>query len=339
MRAAVLNRYGAPLEFVERDPVEPGPGQVVVDVVACGVCGSDTFLQKGGFDSTMPIVPGHEAAGTIARVGPDVENLAAGDPVAIYYIEHCGTCEMCEMGRVNMCLSVRRMGVEFDGAFATEVLIPAGNAIPVEPGDDLAAVAVLTDAVATPYHALVRVGRVEAGATVVVFGVGGIGSNAVQIAAHLGCHVIAVSRSEEKLELAWELGASETIRADENVVEAVRAVCGPRGPEFVVQTVGSATVDEQAVATVGIGGKVLLIGASTDTFATRSVDLIWREASIHGSRGFVPDDIREVLDLHRRGLLRSDHLTSVQRPLDEANDALADLTAGRVLRSVLRPNG
>lgn len=335
----MLNRYGTPLEFVEREPLEPGSGQVVVEVTACGVCGSDTFLQKGGFDSTLPIVPGHEAAGTIARVGPGVEGLSPGDPVAIYYIEHCGTCEMCALGRVNMCLSVRRMGVEFDGAFATEVLIPAANAIPVEPADDLAAVAVLTDAVATPYHALVRVGRVSAGATVVVFGVGGIGSNAVQVAAHLGCRVVAVSRSEEKLELARELGAGETIRADEDVVDRIRAVCGPRGPEFVVQTVGSATVDEQAVASVGIGGKVLLIGASTDSFATRSVDLIWREASIHGSRGFLPDDIQEVLDLHRRGLLRSDHLTSVQRPLDEANDALADLQAGRVLRSVLRPNG
>lgn len=337
MKAAVLSAYDTPLELVERQGAEPGPGQVVISVAACGVCGSDAFLQKGGFDSTLPIVPGHEAAGTIARVGPGVEGLSPGDPVAVYYIEHCGECRMCAAGRVNMCLSVRRMGVEFDGAFATEVLVPARNAIPVEPDDDLAAVAVLTDAVATPYHGLVRVAQVSEGMTVVVFGVGGVGSNAVQVAAHLGCDVIAVSRSKEKLELAWELGASETIRAADDVVDAIARVAGPGGPDVVVQTVGSAAVDEQAIAAAGVGGKVILIGASTDTFATRSVDLIWREMSIHGSRGFIPDDIREVLDLHRRGQIRSDHLTAVQRPLTEANDALDDLRAGRVLRSVLRP--
>ncbi len=339
MQAAVLSEYHTPLGFVEREPAEPGPDQVVVSVAACGVCGSDAFLQKGGFDSTLPIVPGHEAAGTIARVGLGVKGLSRDDPVAVYYIEHCGECKMCLAGRVNMCLSVQRMGVEFDGAFATEVLIPARNAIPVRTDDDLTAVAVLTDAVATPYHGLVRVARVTDGMTVVVFGIGGIGSNAVQVAAHLGCEVIAVSRSEDKLELARELGASKTIRADNDVVDAVARVAGPGGPDIVVQTVGSATVDEQAIAAAGLGGKVVLIGASTDTFATRSVDLIWREASVHGSRGFVPDDIEEVLDLHRRGHIRSDHLTAVQRPLSEANDALDDLRGGRVLRSVLLPNG
>lgn len=340
MKAAVLRGYGEPLELLERELLVPGSGQVVLEVKACGVCGSDVFLRKGGFDSVLPIVPGHEVSGVVARIGPDVEGLKVGDPVAAYYIEHCGQCPLCVQGRVNMCLSVRRMGVEFDGAFADEVLIPARNAIPVEPGDDLAAVAVLTDAVATPYHALVRVAGVEPGMTVVVLGVGGIGSNAVQLAAHLGCEVIAVSRSSAKLDLAEQLGARAVVSAadgESRMLDGIRQACGPAGPQVVVQTAGSADVDSQALEAVGIGGKVLLIGASMEPFSVRAVDLIWKEASVHGSRGFVPDDIREVLDLYREGAVRVDHLLHRQRPLEEANQALDELEAGKVLRSVLIP--
>lgn len=339
MIGAVLRAYHEPLELEERPSAEPGPGEVVVEISACGVCGSDTFLQKGGFDSTMPIIPGHEASGLISRIGSDVVDLREGDPVAIYYIDHCGKCELCRVGRVNMCLSLRRMGVDFDGAFASEVLVPARNVVLVEPSDDLAAVAVLTDAVATPYHALVRVAKVAPGSLVVVFGIGGIGSNAVQIARHLGCDVIAVSRSDKKLALARELGATMTIRSDENVVDAVRAATGAKGPDVVVQTVGSAVVDQQAFESVGVGGKLVHIGASMDSFSLRSTDLIWKESTIHGSRGFVPDDIVEVLELHRSGSIRTDHMTDAKRPLGEVNDALDDLRSGRVVRSILLPNG
>ncbi|MDH3753222.1 MAG: zinc-binding dehydrogenase [Acidimicrobiia bacterium] len=335
MRAAVLASYGEPLDLVDRPDPRPGEGQVVVDVAACGVCGSDVFLRKGGFASTLPIVPGHEASGVVTEVGAGVTSVAPGQPVAIYYIEHCGDCELCRAGRVNMCLHVRRMGVDFDGAFADRVLVPAENVIAVNADDDPAAIAVLTDAVATPYHGLVRVGRARPDETVVVFGIGGIGSNAVQIATHLGCRVVAVSRSESKLRLAQQLGAETCVTADDDVVENVRAVCGPAGPDIVVQTVGSAAVDEQAIAAVGVGGRVVLIGASLEPFRARAVDFIWKEATVHGSRGFVPDDIREVIDLYRAGVITTDHLVADRRPLAEANAALADLESGRVLRSVL----
>ena len=110
MQAALLREYHRPLQLEEiPDPV-PGPGRVAVEVRAAGVCGSDVFLQKGGFDSTLPIVPGHEAAGVVSEVGPGVE-IKPGTPVAMYYIDHCGECRICRAGRVNMCLSVRRMGV------------------------------------------------------------------------------------------------------------------------------------------------------------------------------------------------------------------------------------
>ena len=106
VKAAVLTEYGQPLELVELPDPTPGPGQVVVDTRACGVCGSDLFLLKAGFSSTKPIVPGHEAAGVVSEVGPGVESVQAGQPVALYYIDFCGECRMCRVDRVNMCLTV-----------------------------------------------------------------------------------------------------------------------------------------------------------------------------------------------------------------------------------------
>jgi alcohol dehydrogenase, propanol-preferring len=196
--------------------------------------------------------------------------------------------------------------------------------------------AVLTDAVATPLHGLKRVARLERGETLVVLGVGGLGSNAVQLGKAMGARVIAVTRSDAKLALARTLGADETIGADDgDVVATVRQVAGGYGADVVIQCVGSAAVDEQAIAMGGPGGRVVLIGSSLDHFRARAVDIFWRELSVLGSRGFVPDDIRDAIGLYLDGTLSVDHLVDNVRPLAEANDALEDLRAGRGFRTVL----
>lgn len=334
MQAALLREYHRPLQLEEiPDPV-PGPGRVAVEVRAAGVCGSDVFLQKGGFDSTLPIVPGHEAAGVVSEVGPGVE-IKPGTPVAMYYIDHCGECRICRAGRVNMCLSVRRMGVEFHGAFAEKTVVAERSVIPVSPSDDPAAIAVLTDAVATPYHALVRIARAAPGERVVVFGVGGIGSNAVQLARHLGCRVIAVSRSPAKLELAARLGAETVLRSDEDLLDGIARAAGPGGPDVILQTAGSAAAYQQALAAAGIGCRVIAVGSSLEPLPVVPMRLIWSESAVAGSRGFTPRDIREVIDLHRSGAITTDHLLDNRIPLDEINPALDALRAGETLRSVV----
>jgi threonine dehydrogenase-like Zn-dependent dehydrogenase len=147
-----------------------------------------------------------------------------------------------------------------------------------------------------------------------------------------------VTRSAAKLRLARELGADETVAADDgDPVAAVKALTGGHGPDVVIQCVGSAAVDEQAIAMGGPGGRVVLIGASLDPFQARAVDIFWRELAVLGSRGFVPDDIRDAIDLYLDGTITVDHLVKAVRPLDAANDALDDLRAGHVLRSVLLP--
>jgi D-arabinose 1-dehydrogenase-like Zn-dependent alcohol dehydrogenase len=221
--------------------------------------------------------------------------------------------------------------VQVDGAFAEYVVRPAETLVTPPAALDPATLAVLTDAVGTAYHALVRIARVQPGELVAVLGVGGVGSNAVQLAKVLGARVVAVSRSDEKLALARRLGADEAVRMAD-----AREACG-RGPDVVVQCAGSGRLDEEAIALAGYAARVVLVGTSTESFRARASDLVWRELSVLGSRGFTIDDIREVIDLYLAGAIVTDHLTANVRPLEEANDALEDLRAGRVLRSVLVP--
>jgi D-arabinose 1-dehydrogenase-like Zn-dependent alcohol dehydrogenase len=340
MRVIELPAVGAPLRAATRPVPMPGPGEVRVRVEASGLCGSDLFLQNGGFGDriAMPVIPGHEAAGVVDALGDGVDAVAVGDQVALYYITTPPDDPWAARGRPNISPHVRRMGVDLDGAFAEYVIRPSEALIrppaPVPPP----ILAVLTDAVATPLHGLKRIAQLRPGETLVVLGVGGLGSNAVQLGKAMGATVIAVTRSEAKLRLATELGADATVAADEgDPVAAVKALTGGHGPDVVIQCAGSAAVDEQAIAMGGPGGRVVLIGSSLEAFKARAVDIFWRELAILGSRGFVPDDIRDAIDLYLDGTLSVDHLVGSVRPLEAANDALDDLKAGRVFRSVLTP--
>jgi D-arabinose 1-dehydrogenase-like Zn-dependent alcohol dehydrogenase len=328
VRVALLPAVGAPLELVERPDPEPGPGQARVRIEACGVCGSDLFLQKGGFGAEkLPVVPGHEAAGVVDLVGPDVAAVAPGDQVAIYYIDNTP-----DAPRPNLGPNVHRMGVDVDGAFAEYVVRPVSTLIKPPRPVDPATLAVLTDAVGTPYHALVQIARVQPGETVAVLGIGGIGSNAVQVAKTLGARVVAITRSPEKQELARQLGADEAVGIADG-----REAIGGHGADVVIQCAASAAMDEAAIDLAGFAGRIVFVATTPDSFQTKASTLVWRELTLLGSRGFTPSDIEAVIDLHLAGRIATDHLTARQRPLEEANEALEDLRAGRVMRSVLVP--
>jgi D-arabinose 1-dehydrogenase-like Zn-dependent alcohol dehydrogenase len=338
MRVVELTAHGVPLTVSQRAVPEPGPGEVRVRVEACGVCGSDVFLQDGGFPSSpLPIVPGHEAAGTIDALGPEVDGLELGRRVALYYISTPPEDRWALAGKPNRSPRVVRMGVDVDGAFAEYVIRPVGSI--VVPAADLppAELAVLTDAVATPLHALRRIARVQAGEAVAVIGVGGLGSNAVQLARAFGARTLAISRSREKLDLAARLGADATIPSDEHVEERVKEETGGVGADIVLQCADSADCYELAIRLAGPGGRVVAVGSTSDSFRVEPMRMIWSELSLLGSRGFVPADIEEAIQLRLDGAISLDHLVDEIRPLEEAQAALDDLRAGRVLRSVLAP--
>src|SRR5262245_23567149 len=222
MRVAELPAHGAPLRLARRPRPAPGPGEVRVRVEACGVCGSDVFLQDGGFGAApLPIVPGHEAAGVVDALGEGVEDVAVGTRVALYYISTPPGDRFLAAGTPNRSPAVKRMGVDVDGAFAEYVVRPRECLVlppaPLPPAE----LAVLTDAVGTPLHALRRVARLRAGETVAVIGIGGIGSNAVQLAKADGARVVAISRGAAKLDLARRLGADAVISSGEGATAAL----------------------------------------------------------------------------------------------------------------------
>jgi 2-desacetyl-2-hydroxyethyl bacteriochlorophyllide A dehydrogenase len=340
MRVVELPGVGQPLRIAERPVPEPGPGEVRVRIEACGVCGSDHFLQAGGFGPSVgfPVVPGHEAAGRVDALGEGVDEFDVGDQVALYYITTPAGDPWAAAGRPNISPHIRRMGVDLDGAFAAYVIRPVEALVraprPIAPE----ALAVLTDAVATPLHGLKRIARLQRGEWLVVIGIGGLGSSAVQIGKATGASVVAVTRSPDRQALALRLGADEVVAADDQgAVATVRELTGGHGADVVIQCAPSAAADELAIAVGGPGGRVVLVGAALEPFSVRAAEIFWRELSVLGSRGFVPDDIRDAIDLYLAGTVSVDHLVSTVRPLSEAQEALDELAAGTVMRSVLMP--
>jgi 2-desacetyl-2-hydroxyethyl bacteriochlorophyllide A dehydrogenase len=330
----VLEGIGQPLVHHRREIPNLLAGQALVRIQACGVCGSDLFLQKGGFgEDKFPVVPGHEAAGRVEAVGSADDADWIGRQVAIYYIDAPADGPWARVGAINIGPDVVRMGVDVDGAFARYVVRPIDTLIPVDPEMDPAVVAVCTDALATPYHALTAVAGLRSGERLLVIGPGGIGSNAVQIGAMLGAHVIVAGRSQAKLDQARALGASTVLRIDEGV-EVVRRVAGGN-LDVVVECTGAPEMARFAVECAGYRGRVVMIGASRNSFELTSGELIWRELQVLGSRGFTPREISEVLELVRSGRLTTSHLTRDRRHWLQADMALADLGSGRSTRTVL----
>lgn len=335
-----LPGVGRDLRQAQRPIPEPGPGEVRVAIEACGVCGSDHFLQKGGFGDAVPypVVPGHEPAGRIDALGDGVTGLALGDQVAVYYISTPSGDPWAANGRPNVSPNVTRMGVDVDGAFAEFVVRPAASVVPVPRPMPPEVLAVLTDAVATPWHALRRVAEVRPGESLAIIGIGGLGFAAVQLGKILEADVIAVTRSPAKQQLARELGADAVVAAGTATsVAEVREASGGYGPDVVLQLAGDARADEAAIAMAGPGGRVVLVGAALEPFSVRAAEIFWRELAVLGSRGMTPADIADAIDLYLDDRLRLDHLIERSRPLSEANEAIEDLATGRVLRSVLVP--
>ncbi len=339
MLAQVLPGVNEPLRQEEVQIPRPGFGEVRLRVAACGVCGSDLFLQEGGFGrSKLPVVPGHEAAGYVDEIGPGVEDVRMGELLAAYYLSTPPGDPWARDGVPNRSPQAIRMGVDIGGAFAEYVVRPA--AALVRPPSAIAptALAVLTDAGATPLHALKRVACLRPAESVVVIGIGGIGLMAVQFAKAFGAvPVIAMSRSEGKLELAAQLGATISVIVDQDAGKSVREALGGTGADVVLQCAGSVAAYRLALEVAGPGGRVVFLGSTSDSFAIAPMPVIWSELSLMGSRGFIPADIEDAVALYCSGHLDlSRHLSSV-RPLAEANAALEDLRDGKVLRSVLVP--
>src|SRR5881409_3719655 len=231
MRAVRFIGIGKPLEIIEIPDPQPGPDEIVVKIAACGICASDLHMMDGSLPvrTPPPVTPGHEASGTIAAVGSSVTGWSVGDRVTMYAGKPCRECTACRAGRFDRCLVPLTLGVDYDGAWADYCVVPAEACVRLPDEVSFEVGAILADCVATPFNAVVDVAQVRAGERVAVFGIGGLGTHAVQIARMAGAGFLAaIDPSEGARKRALSLGADLAAEPD-GAIAAIRAATGGEG--------------------------------------------------------------------------------------------------------------
>jgi 6-hydroxycyclohex-1-ene-1-carbonyl-CoA dehydrogenase len=340
MKAAVFTEAGRPLEVTEVPTPIPGPGEALIRVAGCGLCHTDLHYIDHGVKTFKPppIILGHEAAGTIEALADDVADRSVGDRVLIPAVLSCGRCRFCREGRENICEDLVMLGNNMDGAYAELVTVPAAELVEVPDGLALEQACVIADAISTPYHAVKNRGRVQMGDTVAVVGCGGVGLNLVQCATVAGGQVIAIDLSEERLELARRLGATEAINPEgiERLDKHVRGRTGG-GVDVAFEAVGTPATIQLAFSLVRKGGRLCVLGYSHEPVSISAAKLMYYEMEIMGSLGCGGGEYPEILGLVEAGQLQLDPVVSGSVPLDEINEGLDRLRRGEGVRWVVTP--
>jgi alcohol dehydrogenase, propanol-preferring len=339
MKAAVLREFKSPLAIEDVGQPQPGAGEILIRIEACGVCHSDVHVADGDWPQfakivKTPLILGHEVAGVVVEKGAAVEDLKIGDRVGVPWIYWtCGECEFCREGNENLCRRQKITGVTVDGGYAEFVKVPASHAVRIPDSISSIQAAPLFCAGVTVYRALKRSGILP-GQLLAVFGIGGLGHLAVQFGQALGAEVVAIDISEEKLALARSLGASATIDAStKNVIKELRS----RGGVHVSLVTSAARASyETAFHCVRPTGTLLVVGLPADPICFPAILMAAGEIRIQASTVGTRQDLREVLAMAAAGKVRCQ---VAARPLAQVNEALDQLRRGQVSgRLVLAPS-
>lgn len=362
MRAAILNEANTPfcIETVELEA--PKTGEVLVKMVASGVCHSDWHVVEGLSYFPMPIICGHEGAGLVESVGEGVTRVAPGDHVSLNFRANCGNCFYCQRGKPQLCevyTPILRSGLMKDGTsrisrngepihimtglgcFAEYVVIPEAGCVPVRKDVPLEVAALVGCAVSTGVGAAMYTADVKAGQSVAVYGAGGVGLNIIMGAALCGADpIIAVDTNSSKMEIAREFGATDTLYSDGSTVQRIQALTQGRGADHVFESVGLTSLQETAFDATRPGGTLTLVGLTPvgsgtnlpGSVITRAEKVI--RGSFYGS--VLPQrDFPMFLDLYSRGKLMLDELVTRRYRLDEINEAYQDMLSGEVARGII----
>ncbi len=361
VRAVVAKAKGAPVEVVTINVPDPGPGEAVVQVQACGVCHTDLHYREGGIYDDFPFLLGHEAAGVVEAVGPDVTGVAPGDFVILNWRAVCGECRACKRGDLHYCFNTHNAtqkmtledGTELSpalgiGAFAEKTLVAAGQCTKVDPSARAAAVGLLGCGVMAGIGAAINTGAVTRGKSVAVIGCGGVGVAAIAGSALAGASpIIAVDIDAKKLAKAKEMGATHTVDSSlENAVERIKAICaetydGADGADVVVEAVGRPETWKQAFYARDLAGTVVLVGVPTPDMKVPDLPLI----DVFGRGGALKSswygdclptrDFPMLVDLYQQGRLDLDAFVSEEIGIDDIEAAFDKMHHGDVLRSVV----
>ncbi|MCC6299612.1 MAG: zinc-binding dehydrogenase [Anaerolineales bacterium] len=329
MKAIRLIEFGKPLGLQEIPIPTVGDKDILVRVRAAGICHSDAHYRAGrsamGF---MPITLGHEVAGTVEKIGAHVTNVKVGERVCLHYNLTCGDCYYCSTGDEQFCDKVRMLGHHVDGGYAEFIAVPARNAIHLPDEIPFAQGATLMCASATALHAL-RKSRMKAGETVAIFGVGGLGLSAVQLARAMGAvEVYAVDIKRDKLELASEYNAIPIDASRVDAVEEIRKLTKGRGVNVSVEMIGLRKTMEQAIDSLGNLGRAVMVGLNQQPISINTyAQVLGKEAEIIGSNDHLLSELPLLVDWARRKILDTSRAVSQVIPLDadKINQRLDDL--------------
>jgi S-(hydroxymethyl)mycothiol dehydrogenase len=355
VRGVVARAKGEPVSVQTIVVPDPGPGEVVVAVQACGVCHTDLHYREGGINDEFPFLLGHEAAGLVETVGEGVTNVVPGDLVVLNWRAVCGQCRACRRGRPWYCFDTHNatqpmtledgtplspaLGI---GAFADKTLVAAGQCTKIDPTADPAAAGLLGCGVMAGWGAAVNTAPVVKGDTVAVIGCGGVGDAAVAGAVFAGARqVIAVDRDPRKLEWAREFGATDTVDASsEDVVARLRELTGGFGPDVVIDAVGRPETFRQAFDARDLAGTAVLVGVPNPTmsFEVPLIEVFGHGGALKSSwyGDCLPErDFPLLVDLWQQGRFALDRFVTERIPLDGVEEAFHRMERGEVLRSVV----
>ncbi|MFD0168501.1 S-(hydroxymethyl)mycothiol dehydrogenase [Streptomyces decoyicus] len=354
-RAVVALKKGAPVEVLPILVPDPGPGEVLVTVQACGVCHTDLHYRDGAVGDAFPYLLGHEAAGVVEAVGTGVTDLAPGDYVVLAWRAPCGQCRACRRARPWYCFASRNAaqpmtlldGTELTaalgiGAFAEKTLVAAGQAVKVDPSARPEAAGLIGCGVMAGYGAAVHTGGVGSGDTVAVIGCGGVGNAAIAGASRAGARrVIAVDLDDGKLDAAERFGATDTVNSrGTDPVEAVRALTGGHGADVVIDAVGRPETYQQAFYMRDLAGTLVQVGVPEPDMRIELplIDLFSRGGALKSSwyGDCLPSrDFPVLIDLFLSGKLDLERFISETITLDDIEPAFTKMQRGEVLRSVV----
>lgn len=327
MKAVRLIAPGRPLEMQEVAVPTVGPKEVLVRVKAAGICHSDVHYRAGISPvRPLPLTLGHEIAGVIERAGPEVVNVKVGDRVCVHYMVTCGDCAYCSLGSEQFCVSGSMIGKYRDGGYAEYIRVPARNAFPLPDEIPFEQGAIMMCSSATSFHAL-RKGRLKAGESVAVFGVGGLGMSAVQLARAAGAlDVYAVDIDAGKLEMAKRLGAIPVNAAQTDPVAEIKRLTGGRGVDVALELIGLPLTMQQAFKSLAVFGRAVIAGITDRTFEIAPYnDLLNKETELIGASDHLAHELPPLIELARRGLLDLSGVITDTVPLDaEAINAAMD---------------
>jgi S-(hydroxymethyl)mycothiol dehydrogenase len=354
VRAVIARTVRAPVEVVTIEVPDPGPGEALVRVQACGVCHTDLHYREGTISDDFPFLLGHEAAGTVESVGEGVTHVAPGDFVVLNWRAVCGQCRACRKARPWYCFATHTASQQltFDGraltpalgigALAEKTLVAAGQCTKVNPAARPQVAGLLGCGVMAGLGAAMYTGAVERGESVAVFGCGGVGDAAIAGAVLVGAStVVAVDLDDRKLEWAVDFGATHTVDASKvDPVEAIRAITGGFGADVCIDAVGNPKVLEQAFYARDLAGRCVLVGVPGPQMRLElpMIDVFGRGGSLRSSwyGDCLPErDFPMLVDLHLQGRLPLDRFVSETIGIDGVEEAFHKMERGEVLRSVV----